>query len=165
MKKHLMSIVFGGFLVLASTQLYAKDKGSGCGLGSQVWGGQSGLISHLSAGTTNGTSANQTFGLTSGTSGCDAGSTVQNETKQKIFLADNMDYLFEDMSQGKGEFLTAYGQLLGCDGSSMAEFSQKMQTNHEVVFSGEESIDSVLENTKGVIQSDERLSQSCVAMK
>src|SRR6186713_935077 len=45
---------------------------AGCGLGSMIFEPDSGFTQVFAA-TTNGTSGNQTFGITSGTSNCDPG--------------------------------------------------------------------------------------------
>ncbi len=47
----------------------AGENNVGCGLGSAIWAGQKGIAPQILAATTNGTSANQTFGITSGTLG------------------------------------------------------------------------------------------------
>ena len=43
---------------------------TGCGVGTMIFKGKSGLAPHVLAVTTNGTFGNQTFGMTSGTLGC-----------------------------------------------------------------------------------------------
>jgi hypothetical protein len=43
---------------------------TGCGLGTIIFEGQKGIAPQVLAVTTNGTSGNQTFGITSGTLGC-----------------------------------------------------------------------------------------------
>ena len=69
--KKLLVLLFVGFMVIGfSTALFADQKNYGCGLGSMAFEGNDGLISQVSAATTNGTSGNQTFGITSGTSNC-----------------------------------------------------------------------------------------------
>ncbi len=48
------------------------DSDIGCGLGTMVFDGQQGKVYKVLGATTNGTSGNQTFGITFGTLGCDA---------------------------------------------------------------------------------------------
>ena len=55
----------------------AKYGPAGCGLGSLIFDADSGWT-QIFAATTNGTSGNQTFGITSGTSNCDTGPTKQS---------------------------------------------------------------------------------------
>ncbi|WP_139273503.1 DUF3015 family protein, partial [Pseudomonas aeruginosa] len=60
-----------GLLSLGSMTAHADAAGgNGCGWGNMVFEGQRGLFPHLLATTTNGTSGNATFGMTSGTNGC-----------------------------------------------------------------------------------------------
>lgn len=59
-----------GFISLLSANVYAIDS-TGCGLGFIVWRGERGVAPQILAVTTNGTFGTQTFGITSGTSGCD----------------------------------------------------------------------------------------------
>ena len=70
MNKFIKSAAF--VLMAAPVSMAFAGTGSGCGLGATVFEGQSGLFPNVLAATTNGTFGNQTFGLTSGTSGCDA---------------------------------------------------------------------------------------------
>ena len=61
-------------LLLAPLGVYADPPNSvGWGLGSQIFDGQSGVAPQVLAVTTNGTLGNQTFGISSGTSGCKPG--------------------------------------------------------------------------------------------
>ena len=65
-------ILIGTVLAAASMNVFAVAPGGpGCGWGNMLFEGQSGLPSHLIASITNGTSGNATFGMTSGTNGCD----------------------------------------------------------------------------------------------
>ena len=48
--------------LLASSSVVMADQDIGCGLGSMVWAGQSGIVPKVLGATTNGTSGNQTFG-------------------------------------------------------------------------------------------------------
>ena len=57
-------------ILLASAASFAAANNVGCGLGTVVMGGQSGPAPQVLAVTTNGTSGSQTFGISSGTSGC-----------------------------------------------------------------------------------------------
>ena len=52
-----------------TTAVYANEN-TGCGLGSMIIKNQNSTMLQAIAATTNGTSGNQTFGITSGTSNC-----------------------------------------------------------------------------------------------
>lgn len=98
------------------------DSGPGCGVGTQIFKGQSGIFAHTVAATTNGTLVNQWFGLTSGTLGCDPQSVVSNEYQRQMFVASNMDNLTREMAQGSGDHLVSLASLMGIDATDRGEF-------------------------------------------
>ena len=119
----------------------------GCGLGSQVFEGQEGVFAHVLAATTNGTSGNQTFGMTSGTLGCDTSKPV---VAAAVFLNDNMDQVAEDMSQGEGEALDALAELLGV--SDKDAFAATTQQHFNQIFTSETATaEEVMANIESVI--------------
>ena len=65
--------------VLAALPAVAMADNVGqCGWGSKLMAGQSGVVPQVAAVTTNGTFGNQTFGITTGTSGCTQDGTVSS---------------------------------------------------------------------------------------
>ena len=121
MKKIAFAIV-GAFGLMGSVQ--AASNNVGCGLGSQVFDGQSGVAPQALAATTNGSSGNQTFGITSGTLGCSKDGVVQASLELDRFVSHNMDQLSFDISAGKGETLNAVSEILGvADGDREHLFS------------------------------------------
>ena len=96
-------------VALGSSAAFA-DKDVGCGIGSQVWAGQSGKVPKILAATTNGLFANQLFGITFGTLGCSGTGTV---TAQAVtFTNENAESLARDMAVGQGESLNVLAELL-----------------------------------------------------
>ena len=70
-------ILLGSLLSIASLSAFAQAPGGpNCGWGNMLFEGQSGLPAHFVASTTNGTSGNATFGMTSGTNGCSTKGTL-----------------------------------------------------------------------------------------
>ena len=64
--------LIAGLLCVGSVAAHADAAGgNGCGWGNMLFEGQRGMAPHFLATTTNGTSGNATFGMTSGTNGCD----------------------------------------------------------------------------------------------
>jgi hypothetical protein len=116
MKKVLGILVALG--LLAAPVAFAKQEGPGCGLGAKVWTGQKGMITHLSAATTNNLISPQTSAITSGTSGCDSDTTVWQDQQQRVFVAANLGSLSQDMAQGHGQYLNALAGLMGCPTSA-----------------------------------------------
>ena len=65
-------IILAALLFSFSSGAFATAAGGeGCGWGQALFKGSSGLAVHVVAATTNGISANNTFGMTSGTNGCE----------------------------------------------------------------------------------------------
>ncbi|MGB0221618.1 MAG: DUF3015 family protein, partial [Sinimarinibacterium flocculans] len=62
MKKLITGAVLLG---AASTASAVAPGGPNCGWGNMLFAGQSGIVYHFLASTTNGTSSNNTFGMTS----------------------------------------------------------------------------------------------------
>jgi len=157
-----MKKLLASCLVLAvSCGFSYAESGSGCGLGKMIWDGQSGRLAHISAATTNGTSGNQTLGITSGTLGCKPDSTVMNVDEQKMFVVDNAEYLFDDISKGSGNYILAYSEVMGCKSSSFNYFSKKMQNNHESIFKNGLEEQTILKATKDIIINDSSLKENC----
>jgi hypothetical protein len=62
--------------------------------------------------TTNGTFGSQTFGISSGTSGCTNDGTIFASEKVNVFASVNFDNLAQEMAQGQGEHLTSLAALM-----------------------------------------------------
>lgn len=104
-----------------------SDDGPGCGLGKLLFGEMGGgsnnkVLHQILASTTNGTFGSQTFGITSGTSGCTNDGFVKNEEKVNVFASVNFENLKENMAQGQGEYLTSFATLLGVSEDLQPEF-------------------------------------------
>lgn len=133
MKYVLMFLALVG-LVLGGTSAWAGSTGPGCGLGTQLFKGQSGLIPNLLAYTTNGTFSN-TFAVTSGTSGCKADNVVLRDKEQEVFVAANLGALNQELAQGQGQHVTALAALMGCPMSVQSVFASLSQEKYEKLFS------------------------------
>ncbi len=140
MKKiYLLSAVAAGVLAL-SANAYAYDS-TGCGLGSMAWRGQSGMVPQVLAVTTNGLFGTQTFGISTGTSGCDPNGRVSGGTGRMLLalLENNMEQFALDASIGQGETLTTVAGILNVDEGSLAV---KLQSNFGVLFASND-VDAV----------------------
>ncbi len=92
------------------------DNGPGCGLGKLAWGsytGQQSIGGQVLQATTNGTFGSQTFGISSGTSGCTNDGTIFASEKVNVFAAINFESISQEMAQGQGEHLTSLATLMG----------------------------------------------------
>ena len=126
--------------VMFSANAHAVDS-TGCGLGSMAWRGQKGPIPQILAVTTNGTFGNQTFGISSGTSGCDPHGRITGGTGSMAlaFLENNMEQFAMDASAGHGETIDTLAGILNVDSERLGEVSK---TNFAVLFPNE-NVDAV----------------------
>ena len=121
-------LIAGAMLLGASSLAFAQP---GCGVGAMIWKGQSGIAPHVLAATTNGTFGNQTFGMTTGTLGCDTNESVQS---MAMYMDSNIDKIARDMSRGEGENLDTLAVLLNVEQTDRAEFRKLLQDNFATIF-------------------------------
>lgn len=154
MKKLLAIAVLAG----ASTMSYA-DPDVGCGLGTALWAGQSGLLPKVLAATTNGTLGNQTFGISTGTLGCSKNGAITSRVRLSMFTGSNIEKLARDMSVGQGETLNVLADLMGVQSQDKAAFFQATRTNFGVIFAPQnETAGQVLTSLNQVLSQDATLS-------
>lgn len=131
-------LVLLAMVALAAPYAWAGET-SGCGLGSTLFEGQSGLVPNVLAITTNGTSWNNTFGITLGTSRCSSsGGTVQNDQQREEFVAVNFEQLAEDMARGEGQYMATMADMMGCPAAVQADFARMSQEQYPVLFPEQE---------------------------
>ena len=143
--------------LIVTPALSFADTGPGCGWGAMLFDGQDGLPANVLAATTNGTLGNQTFGMTSGTAGCDASKPVTTSAADS-FLNSNMEKVARDMATGGGEALTTLAGLMGIEDADKAAFYQVTQQNFSKIFKSD-AVNSkeVLLSLKAVMQLDSQL--------
>jgi hypothetical protein len=110
---------------------FAKSHGpAGCGLGTMLFSGKKGLVFNVLAATTNGTSGNQTFGMSTGTLGCQ----VSDKTKVAAinFIEANKVALARDAAYGKGESIAAIAEIYQC--SNNEKFGAAIQGHYSEIF-------------------------------
>ena len=125
-------LALAAVLAVGSTAAFA-DRDAGCGIGSQVWAGQSGKVAKILAATTNGIFANQLFGITFGTLGCSGSGTV---TAQAVtFTNENAESLARDMAVGQGESLNVLAELMQIKANDKARFFAVSKANFAEIYS------------------------------
>jgi hypothetical protein len=155
-----LGVAVVGLMALGASQAKASPYGTaGCGLGSIVFGDDQGIV-QIFAATTNGTFATQTFGITSGTSNCiDTGHSASVD--QEAFVKMNYASLARDAAAGKGEYLSAFATLLGCEAPAHAELFSVAHANQSSIFTDDAQPTAVLESMKAAAKQDETLRNSC----
>lgn len=146
-------------LALSPLSAFADDD-VGCGLGTQVWKGQSGLIPKVLAATTNGTFGNQTFGITTGTLGCSQDGVITAQNRAPAFAAANLDQLASDMAVGRGESLAALAAIYGIQGADREAFFAMTKANYGQIFTSDTTTASdVIASVSTLMKADARLAQ------
>ena len=110
----------------------------GCGLGSMALGDEEGLLSNVVGATLNGLSGNQTFGISSGTLGCDQSAEITSNQEIKLYVTENMDQLAMDMAAGEGHYLSALTGMMDLSEVDRVVLQEKLQKNFDLVFTGPE---------------------------
>lgn len=156
MKKKLLAAVVLGSIYATS----AHADSTGCGLGSMVWDGQQGIAPQVLAVTTNGTSGNQTFGITSGTLGCEQDGVIQSSAQLSMYTGSNMDQIARDMSVGSGESLHVLADLMGVEAQDRDHFFTTLQSNYASIFSTSDvTAEEVIGAIRDTMRGDAHLSQ------
>lgn len=154
-KRKLVAFAFVGLFPLAAS----ADNIGQCGWGSKVFDGQSGVAPQVLAATTNGTSGNQTFGISSGTSGCTQDGVVRSSWRTAMFIDGNKEKLARDMSVGQGETLDSLAQLLGVEEVHKPAFFAATKHNFARIFAARnDSTDEIAASLKRVLAEHESLS-------
>lgn len=124
-----MSKLLLGLATVFSMSAFAGHYGdAGCGLGSVVFGDKPGIVQVFAA-TTNGSSANQSFGITSGTSNC----TAEKGMAKRIpmYIEVNRLVLAKEAARGEGEILYGLARLMGCN---TQKFGTTLKSNYNQIF-------------------------------
>lgn len=102
--------------LIYSGSLFAQDRLDGCGLGWEVTD-QKTYTATTTRGTTN-AFVPPTFGMTTGTMGCDKLDVGQKDKEAADFVATNFDALKTDLARGEGEYVEAMAAAFGCQSNS-----------------------------------------------
>lgn len=149
-KLRLLGLTLCGGLLLSGTALAAGQAASntGCGLGTVLWGNKAdgSVFSQSLQATTNGTFGNQTFGITSGTLGCNQPANVAASERMIEFTAANLDNLAKDIAQGQGESLETLAELMAVPAEQRLALYSHLQANFDGIFTtGNERSGDVLD--------------------
>jgi hypothetical protein len=136
-----------------------------CGWGAKLFDGQSGIAPQVLGATTNGTFGNQTFGITSGTSGCTQDGAVKSTWKTAMFIDGNKERLARDMSTGGGEALDSLAHLLGVEEADRAAFNRLARDHMQRIFPSENAgTEQVVSALRAALMTDAKLARYTVAL-
>jgi len=146
MKKLVLMMAVSMFACFQAAAAFAApnpDNGPGCGLGKLAWADyehQKDIAPQVMMATTNGTFGSNTFGISSGTSGCTNDGKVMTQHQAMMFAEVNFESLAQDMAQGKGEHLASLATLLGVPSEYQPTFFAMTQEKYtKLIQSGEAS--------------------------
>ncbi len=141
MKKLLCAVAFSAL----SFSALAAHGPAGCGLGSVIFQGKSGLVMNVLAATTNGTFGNQTFAMSTGTLGCEDAKSAR--VSAVSFVENNMVALSSDIARGEGESLNAYLALVDAKNANKAV----LKKNFDKIFAENADAEMIHNNIKAVL--------------
>jgi hypothetical protein len=146
--------------VLVSSGVALADPDVGCGWGTMAFKGQKGVAAKVLAATTNSTMGNQTFGISSGTAGCNQGGTVTASARVSMYAAANIDNLASDMAAGRGESLDTLAQLMGVTDADKPAFFHLTKSHFGDLFAADTTTaGQVLTTLRGLMATDPQLAK------
>lgn len=132
---------------------------AGCGLGS-MWMGDDSVVKQVFAATTNGSSYNQLFGISSGTSNCVDEGTVRAAREADMYIETNQVALANDIARGSGEALEHLAKVLGCADSGAV--GAALQKRYDSIFSTDNiKNERISSSIIGAMKNDSGVSQQC----
>jgi len=134
MKK--LSIVGLAAIIMPSLALAAGNHPmAGCGLGYLLLSHQDNQkVTQVLGATTNGTFGSQTFGISSGTSGCTEDGAVKLARATEVFAEVNLDSLRAEMAAGHGEYVDTFASLLGATDATRPQMVQFFHSQYAELF-------------------------------
>lgn len=149
-------------LTIASSALAAGYGAAGCGWGGKEIGKKDDILAQLGATILNGVLSNQSFAITSGTSGCGKSGLVMAENEQTAFVQNNYTSLAKEMAAGEGESLNTLAGLMGCSADQTEHFAVFTKDNYNSIFKSEQDTPSeMLATLKKGMAGDSVLAASC----
>jgi hypothetical protein len=159
-----IALLFGAQAGLAMAA--NPDTGPGCGLGKLAWSdykAQKEIAPQVLMATTNGTFGSQTFGISTGTSGCTNDGKIMSEHKTTVFASLNFEALSAEMAQGQGEHLASLATLMGVPAERHAAFFAMTQERYtSLVQAGEASPVALVKSLNDAIEGHPVFAQASV---
>jgi hypothetical protein len=138
-REDLMKKLFALSLVATLAPSLALAAGNhpmaGCGLGYLLMSNKDNTkVTQVVGATTNGTFGSQTFGISSGTSGCTEDGAVKFAKAAEVFAEVNLDSLRREMAIGKGEYVETFASLLGASEVTRPAVLKLFQSEYASLF-------------------------------
>jgi len=155
----LKKILIAAAIVAAPMSAFA-DQDAGCGVGTHLMAGQDGIPAKLLATYTNGILGNQTFGISTGTLGCNGRDAVTEGGKFR-FLSSNFDQFSTEAAAGSGESLSTMAGIYGISSAAdRVAFYDLLKNNYSKIFDrADVSSADVISRVDSLMSADQRLAQ------
>jgi hypothetical protein len=151
----LACLILVGSVSFAAAGVATADNDIGCGVGTEVFKGKSGVGFKILGSFTNALTF-QSISITFGLINC--GKSGTSTAQLDHFTGSNLDRLAADMSTGEGETLAALGTLLEIEEGDRARFYDLTQQNFGQLFpSDRTTAGEMLSNLQELMQADEAL--------
>lgn len=155
MKAKLLAVALIG---LAPFSNAFADKDIGCGLGTMLFHGKSGVVFKVLGATTNGSFGNQTFGISSGTLGCSQDGVIASAERRNLFASANVDQLASEFAAGQGEALSTLASLYQISDADRAAFYALARQQYAQLFARSDvTTGEVLSGLETAMAADARL--------
>lgn len=163
-----VAIAAASVLLLGAHGVAAQDQetasSAGCGVGTILFEGQQGPVPQVLAVTTNGSLGNQTFGISSGTLGCERDAVVRSPTEVRMLMISSLDNLATDVARGQGETLESLAALMAVEPDHQTRFFASLQGDFGRIFPSENvTADEVIVSINAVLAEDPVLQRYVIA--
>jgi hypothetical protein len=153
------AVFLAAVLIIAPMSAAKADNDVGCGVGTLIWEGKTGLPFKLMASSTNGMlfqSVSITFGLVN----CSDGTgTVTASVRTRHFAALSFDNIARDIALGGGESFDTLSTLLEVDVVDRPALARLAQVHFDELFPSEHvTSNEMLETLERLMRRDEQLS-------
>jgi len=159
MRKLIVAGLVAGLMVAGAASVSMADNDIGCGWGTMVFEGKSGMGPKVLGATTNGFFGNQTFGITFGTAGCSSEGVITADARIRMFASSNLDRLAMEMAEGQGKALDALAHLMNIQLYDRPAFFSLTKTHFAELFPSDHvTAGAMLTSLNTLMAADPRLS-------
>ena len=157
-------LTLAAILLASSSSAFAVSPGGpNCGWGNMAFEGKSGLVSHMLGSWLNGSTGNNTFGMSSGTNGCVVKGKLTYGGKSILAFNSIMTEFAEDTARGEGEALTTVAIMMGVEKQDRVVFAEVAHSNFNTLFPNDSvTAEEVLQTLVTVMKNDQRLAKYIV---
>ncbi len=155
-----MKKVIAGLVLLSASSVAnaGASGGNDCGWGQALFEGQTGPAPHVLGLTTNGSTGNNTFGVTTGTNGCSSSGTITYGGQNMVSAI--MNEFTEDVARGEGDALNTVAIVYGVKQEDRKVFAEVMHENFAVLFPDEDvTAAEMMVSIEELMKADARLNK------